>query len=87
MVFLIGLILFVIVLYSFIRTGMWIFGSIGDATRSRRERERDEFKAHDGPANPFERKTGWTSPVEKAPAPKARELDSGRTNLPDRQRW
>lgn len=86
MIFIVAVVAFaslIVVLYSFIRTGMWIFGSIGRAGRRLPEPDADE-----PPADPFKPRSGWSAPVQKPSSTRGNDLDTGRTKLPDRTgRW
>ncbi len=53
---------FVVVLYSLIRTAMWIFGPVGRAAQRLPEPDPDE-----GPADPFKSRSGWGAPVQQRP--------------------
>jgi hypothetical protein len=77
------LILAVIVLYSFLRTGEWIVGGI---RRSSRQVEEAERLASEAPVEPLKRRSGWAEPAPK-PKPVRNDPDIGSTKLPERKGW
>lgn len=86
MVFLVALvllILLVIVLYSFLRTGEWIIGGIRKSSRQVKEAERRDSEA---PVDPLKRRSGWAVP-EPMPKPVREYPDRGTTKLPERKGW
>lgn len=72
-----------VVLYSFIRTGMWIFGTVGRAGRRLPEPDADA-----APADPFKYRSGWIAPAPKPSSTRENDIDTGQTKLPDRgNKW